>query len=61
MIEKDKHPMPKEIEDKEQFQSFIETAREHECNESEEAFLGKLKKLAGHKPQPEMEEKGVKD
>jgi len=51
----------KGTQDKGQSQRFIETAREHECDESEEAFLGKLKKLAGHKPKPETEEKEAND
>lgn len=47
--------MKKTPKDQSQNDKFIQTARELGCDESEEAFNEKLKKLAETKPEPEKE------
>ena len=47
------------IQDKTQRQKFIYAAKEHECNESEKVFEGKLKKLSKAESKPVK--KGKKD
>jgi hypothetical protein len=41
-----------------QSKAFIETARKAECDESEAAFEGKLRRIAKAMPKPAKKEKG---
>lgn len=52
----DDSDLPKDFKgSQEQFQKFMESAREHGCNESAEAFEAKLKRIA--KAQPPKDDK----